>query len=140
MTDLRMAGNCRREGAAGAPDDKSVLPLLSLRETSQLCQHRERLIHPVPQLSHRHCLTGGHPMTHFAHGVIDRGRWESLRENVQEHPQQRPICLGEEPLCRGRQRVGVRWFARSAPQPGLSHESISFQGGQVRPHRVVGQP
>jgi hypothetical protein len=74
MTDLRMAGKCRRERAAGAPNDKSVLPLLNFRETSQLSQHRERLIHPVPRLAHRHGLTGGHAMPHFAHGVIDRGR------------------------------------------------------------------
>jgi hypothetical protein len=79
MTDFRVAGKCRRERAAGAPDDKSVLPL---REISHLSQHCERLIHPVPQLSHGHCLTAGHPMPHFAQGVVDRGRWEPLREDV----------------------------------------------------------
>jgi hypothetical protein len=79
-------------------------------------------------------------MPHFAHGVIDRGGWEPLREHVEEHPQQRPIGLGEEPLCRGRQRVGVRWLARSAAEPGLSHQPISLKGDQVRPHHVIGQP
>ena len=69
MTDLGMAGKCRGKGAAGAPDEKSVLPLLSFRETSQLSQHRQRLIYPVPQLANRYCLTGGYPMPHFAQGV-----------------------------------------------------------------------
>ncbi|MCC2629908.1 MAG: hypothetical protein K0S14_3558, partial [Thermomicrobiales bacterium] len=60
-----MAGKRRRKGAAGAPDDKSILPLLGFRQSSQLSQHRERLIHSVPQLSNRYCLTGGYPMPHF---------------------------------------------------------------------------
>jgi hypothetical protein len=111
-----------------------------LPRAPQLSQHRGRLIHLVSQLAIRHCLTGRHPMPHFAHGVIDRGGWEPLREHVEEHPQQRPIGLGEEPLCRGRQRVGVRWLARSAAEPGLSHQPISLKGDQVRPHHVIGQP
>jgi hypothetical protein len=79
-------------------------------------------------------------MPHFALGVIDRGQWKSLGENVQEHPQQRPICLGEQsPRCR-RQRVGGRSFACSAAEPGLSHEPVSLQGDQVRPHPVSVDP
>jgi hypothetical protein len=85
MADLWTDRKCCREGAAGAPVDKSVLSLLRLRKTAQLSQHYERLIHPVPQVSHRHGLTGGHPMPHFALGVIDRdggSRFVSTSRNI----------------------------------------------------------
>jgi len=54
MTGRRMTGKRRREGAASARDNKFVLRVLNLRETSQPSQHREGLVHSVPQLSYRH--------------------------------------------------------------------------------------
>ena len=82
-----MAGKCRRQGTTGAADDKSVLALLGFRETSQLCQDRECPVHPVPQISSRRRLSGGHPMTDVAQGVVNRGWREALGENIQEQPQ-----------------------------------------------------
>ena len=83
MTDLWMAGERRRKGAASPRMRNPSLPSSASARPPRSPSYRKRLIHPVPQLSNRHCLMAA-TRCPILHGVIDRGRWEALPENIQE--------------------------------------------------------
>jgi len=136
-----MLGGGRRERTTISADDMAAVLHLETRRAAEVVQNCEggcdalSARFPVDSLD----ITRGETAADFAHAFFQSAAAELLPEDGENHVEYGTVGLRKNLLGLAGYAVGGVRFPESLPRPGLFHEAVTLESGEVGPDGVVGE-